>query len=140
VNLSQLPEGLDRFEAEVTKVEKPWGYELIWALSDDYCGKVLFVRAGEALSLQYHERKDETIHLQSGSAEVEIGNAPDSTTVEVVGAGRSFRITPGTIHRLRALEDSVFLEVSTPHLDDVVRLEDRYGRGEASSADQPISA
>jgi mannose-6-phosphate isomerase len=140
VSVSQLPEGLDRFEAEVTKVEKPWGYELIWALSDDYCGKVLFVRAGEALSLQYHERKDETIHLQSGSAEVEIGNAPDSTTVEVVAAGRSFRITPGTIHRLRALEDSVFLEVSTPHLDDVVRLEDRYGRGDESSSGKPISA
>jgi mannose-6-phosphate isomerase len=140
VNVSQLPEGLDRFEADVTKVEKPWGYELIWALSDHYCGKVLFVRAGEALSLQYHERKDETIHLQSGSAEVEIGNAQDSTTVEVVSAGRSFRITPGTIHRLRALEDSVFLEVSTPHLDDVVRLEDRYGRGDASTAGEPVSA
>jgi mannose-6-phosphate isomerase len=140
VSVSQLPEGLGRFEADVTKVEKPWGYELIWALSDDYCGKVLFVRAGEALSLQYHKRKDETIHLQSGSAEVEIGNAAGATTVEVVSAGRSFRITPGTIHRLRALEDSLFLEVSTPHLEDVVRLEDRYGRGGAGNADEPISA
>jgi mannose-6-phosphate isomerase len=140
VSVSQLPEGVERYEAEVTKVEKPWGYELIWALSEDYCGKVLFVRAGEALSLQYHEQKDETIHLQSGRAEVEIGSAPGSTAVEVVDAGRSFRITPGTVHRLRALEDSLFLEVSTPHLDDVVRLDDRYGRGDAGSSGEPLSA
>jgi mannose-6-phosphate isomerase len=140
VSVSQLPEGVDRYEAEVKKVEKPWGYELIWALSDDYCGKVLFVRAGEALSLQYHEQKDETIHLQSGRAEVEIGSAPGATTIEVVDAGRSFRITPGTVHRLRALEDSLFLEVSTPHLDDVVRLDDRYGRGDAGSSGAPLSA
>jgi mannose-6-phosphate isomerase len=140
VSVSQLPEGVERYEAEVTKVEKPWGYELIWALSDNYCGKVLFVRAGEALSLQYHEQKDETIHLQSGRAEVEIGSAPGATMVEVVDAGRSFRITPGTVHRLRALEDSLFLEVSTPHLDDVVRLDDRYGRGDAGSSGEPLSA
>jgi mannose-6-phosphate isomerase len=140
MTVSRLPDGLARFEADVRRVEKPWGYELIWALSDDYCGKVLFVRAGEALSLQYHEQKDETIHLQSGRAEVEIGTAPDSTTVEAIEAGRSFRITPGTVHRLRALEDSLFLEVSTPHLDDVVRLEDRYGRGDESSAGEPLPA
>jgi mannose-6-phosphate isomerase len=140
MSASDLSAGLARFEAEVTKVEKPWGYELIWALSDDYCGKLLFVRAGEALSLQYHERKDETIHLQSGSAEVEIGDEPGSTTVEVVGAGRSFRITPGTVHRLRAHQDTVFLEVSTPHLEDVVRLEDRYGRDDANPAGEPLPA
>jgi mannose-6-phosphate isomerase len=128
VTATRSPGGLQSFEADVRRVDKPWGYELIWAHSDDYCGKTLFVRAGEALSLQYHERKDETIHLQSGSAEVEIGREEGSTTVERVGPGRSFRIRPGTVHRLRALEDSLFLEVSTPHLDDVVRLEDRYGR------------
>jgi mannose-6-phosphate isomerase len=104
-----LPGGLRRFEAGVERVEKPWGYELIWAHSEDYCGKVLFVRAGEALSLQYHERKDETIHLQSGSAEVEIGEEAGTTVLESVEAGRSFRIRPGTVHRLRAIEDSLLL-------------------------------
>ena len=119
---------LDRFASDVRRVEKPWGYEVVFAQTESYCGKVLFVRAGEALSLQYHEQKDETIHLQSGRAEVEIGSAPGSTSVEVVDAGRSFRIMPGTVHRLRALEDSLILEVSTPHPDDVVRVDDRYGR------------
>ena len=121
--------GTTRFASDVRRVEKPWGYELIWALTERYCGKVLFVRAGEALSLQFHERKDETIYLQQGKAEIEIA-APDEPPVrDVVTAGASFRIHPGTVHRLRALEDALFLEVSTPDLDDVVRLDDRYGRG-----------
>jgi mannose-6-phosphate isomerase len=130
-----MTSSLNPFDFDVARVDKPWGYELIWALSEHYCGKLLFVRAGEQLSLQYHRAKDETIHVQSGCAEIEIaheaGAQAESDTVE---AGRSFRIRPGVVHRMRALEDTVFLEVSTPNLDDVVRLEDRYGRSEAAGA------
>ena len=116
------------WESVVRRVDKPWGYELIYGVTDDYCGKILFVRAGEALSLQYHEFKDETIYLHEGDAEIELAppGAPPRTLR--IGPGRSFHVTPRTVHRLRAVEDSLFLEVSTPHLGDVVRLEDRYGR------------
>jgi mannose-6-phosphate isomerase len=123
--------GLESFSFEPQRIEKPWGYELVWAHSEHYCGKILFVRAGEELSLQFHNRKDETVFLQRGKIEIEISEPgvriPES---EIVSAGAAFRIRPGVIHRWRALEDSVVLEASTPHLDDVVRLEDRYGRSE----------
>lgn len=123
--------GLSEFAIEPTKVEKPWGYELIWALTGDYCGKILFVKAGESLSLQFHREKDESWFVQSGRAELEMGSPGDkSPNSEVVGAGAAFRIRPGTIHRVKALEDTLILEVSTPQLEDVVRLEDRYGRAE----------
>jgi mannose-6-phosphate isomerase len=104
----------------------------VWAHSDDYVGKLLFVRAGEQLSLQFHNRKDETIYVQQGRIEIELG-APGAAAPEskVVAAGAAFRIRPGVVHRWRALEDSVVLEASTPQLDDVVRLEDRYGRAGA---------
>jgi mannose-6-phosphate isomerase len=124
---------LDPWAYEVRRVDKPWGYELIWALTEDYCGKILFVRAGHSLSLQFHKRKDESWYVQSGRAELElaaVGQAiPDA---EVVSAGAAFRFRPGTVHRVTAVEDTTILEVSTPHLDDVVRLEDRYGRAEAA--------
>lgn len=123
---------LDRFGVPVERVEKPWGYELIYAATDRYCGKVLFVRAGEQLSLQFHRAKDETIYVQSGRVELEIGEPGKPVDVEVVAPGRAFHLAPGTVHRLRAIEDTVILEVSTPELDDVVRLEDRYGRVEKS--------
>jgi mannose-6-phosphate isomerase-like protein (cupin superfamily) len=123
--------GLSEFAIEPTKVEKPWGYELIWALTDDYCGKILFVKAGESLSLQFHREKDESWYIHSGRAELEMGTPGDKTpNREVVGAGGAFRIRPGTIHRVKALEDTLILEVSTPQIEDVVRLEDRYGRAE----------
>ena len=123
--------GLSEFAIEPTKVEKPWGYELIWALTDDYCGKILFVKAGESLSLQFHREKDESWFVHSGRAELEMGSPGDkSPNSEVVGAGAAFRIRPGTIHRVKALEDTVILEASTPQIEDVVRLEDRYGRAE----------
>jgi mannose-6-phosphate isomerase len=118
---------LAEFAVEQVRVDKPWGYEQIYALTDSYCGKLLYVRAGEALSLQYHERKDETIYVAQGRAEIEIGDE-QARSAAVVGPGASFRITPGVVHRMRALEDTLFLEVSTPELDDVVRVEDRYGR------------
>lgn len=116
------------YDHDVRRVEKPWGYELHFALTDRYCGKVLFVRAGESLSLQYHEVKDETLYLQSGRAEVTLGPAPDSLEVVEAAPGASFHMPPGTVHRVHALEDATLLEVSTPELEDVVRLEDRYGR------------
>jgi mannose-6-phosphate isomerase len=123
--------GLEAFAVEPTRVDKPWGHEVIWALTDDYCGKILFVKAGESLSLQFHREKDESWLVHSGRAELEMAEPgkklPGS---EVVGPGAAFRILPGTVHRVRALEDTTILEVSTPQLDDVVRLDDRYGRAD----------
>jgi mannose-6-phosphate isomerase len=126
--------GIERFAFEPRRVDKPWGYELIWALTDVYCGKVLFIRAGHSLSLQFHRRKDESWYVQSGRAKLELGEVGAKVlSEEVVFAGACFRYPPGTVHRITALEDTTVLEVSTPHLDDVVRLEDEYGR-EGTSA------
>jgi mannose-6-phosphate isomerase len=110
------------------RVDKPWGHELIWASTEGYVGKVLHVRAGHALSLQYHEEKDETIHLLRGRMRFWAGPAADALDEVPLAEGQSFRIRPGTIHRMEAVTDVDILEASTPHLDDVVRLEDRYGR------------
>jgi mannose-6-phosphate isomerase len=125
---------LDPWRAVVRKVEKPWGYELIWALTGTYCGKVLFVKAGQALSLQFHREKEESWLVQSGRATLELGEEGDGTLVEsVIEAGSAFHYVPGTVHRVTAIEDTTILEVSTPHLDDVVRLEDAYGRAGTSA-------
>lgn len=110
------------------RIEKPWGYELVWARTDRYVGKILHVRAGHALSLQYHERKDETLYLLRGTARLWAGPAPDRLAEVPWREGESFRIRPGTVHRIEAVTDTDLLEASTPELDDVVRLEDRYGR------------
>jgi len=112
----------------MTTIPKPWGHELIWAKTDRYVGKILHIRAGEALSLQYHRVKDETIMLLSGRMQLVYfadGEAPRSR--ELV-PNEPFRITPELRHRMVAIEDTDVLEVSTPELDDVVRLDDRYGR------------
>jgi mannose-6-phosphate isomerase len=120
---------LDRWAFEPQRVDKPWGYELIWALTDAYCGKLLFVRAGQALSLQFHRQKDESWYLLEGRAAIEMAAAGETVPAsEIVKPGAAFRIEPGTVHRVRALEDTTILEVSTPQIDDVVRLEDVYGR------------
>ena len=120
---------LDRFAFQTRKVEKPWGWELIWAVADQYVGKVLFVEAGHSLSLQFHREKDESWYVQSGRAKLELGDVGQAVlNEEVITAGAAFRYPPGTVHRVTALEDTTILEVSTPHLDDVVRLEDKYGR------------
>ncbi len=113
---------------EATRVEKPWGHEVHWAKTDRYVGKIIHVNAGHALSLQYHERKDETILLWSGRIAFEIKEG-DSLTRREMRPGDRCHITPGTVHRMTAIEDSDIIEVSTPELDDIVRLEDRYGRG-----------
>lgn len=112
------------------RVEKPWGYEIWWARTDRYVGKILHVNKGESLSLQYHNVKDETILLQSGRLLFETrgkGETGELRRVEMK-PGDVFHVTPGTVHRMTGLEDCDILEVSTPELDDVVRLEDRYGR------------
>ena len=124
-------DGLDQFAVEPQRVDKPWGYELIWARTDRYVGKVLFVTEGSSLSLQFHNVKDESWYIQDGRAELEMGGAGDAvTSSEIVGPGAAFRLAPGTVHRLRALADTTVLEVSTPELDDIVRLEDVYGRAD----------
>ena len=119
---------------DVTRVEKPWGYELHWAKTERYVGKVLHVKAGHALSLQYHNRKDETIHLYSGRMLFEIGELNGPLTKREMKPGDTVHVTPKTVHRMTAIEDCDIFEVSTPDLDDVVRLEDRYGREGTSQA------
>lgn len=121
---------------KVVTVPKPWGHETIWARSDRYVGKILHINAGHELSVQYHNTKDETIHLLSGEIVYRVqkgGDAPELLEDVQLRLGESFRITPGTIHQMVALTDCDVLEVSTPELDDVVRLSDKYGR-EGTSA------
>jgi len=110
------------------RVEKPWGYELRWAITDRYAGKILHIKKGEALSLQFHEKKDEYQYVIKGAVDIELGGPEGSLTTRRMKAGDTLHITPGTRHRLTAVEDTDIFEVSTPEVDDVVRLEDRYGR------------
>ncbi len=114
-------------EGGVKRVEKPWGYELIWAQTDRYVGKVIHVQAGHALSLQYHNRKEETLLLWRGRLEFELREDDRIRRWEMTPGDRA-HINPGAVHRMTAIEDSDVFEVSTPELDDVVRIEDRYGR------------
>jgi mannose-6-phosphate isomerase len=118
---------------QVVKVPKPWGHETIWARSDRYVGKILHIHAGEELSVQYHEKKDETVHLLSGRVVYRVQSGADRLEDVQLKLGESFRITPGTIHQIVALTDCDVLEVSTPEVDDIVRLSDKYGR-EGTSA------
>ena len=121
--------GLDKFVTEPRRVDKPWGHELIWAVADEYAGKILFVKAGQSLSLQFHNVKDEAWYVLDGRAKLELsGPGERMLNSDVIGPGEAFRFPHGTVHRLTALEDTRIVEVSTPQLDDVVRLEDRYGR------------
>ena len=116
------------------RVEKPWGYEIWWARTERYVGKLLHVKKGQSLSLQYHNVKDETIRIQSGKLLFETRPAGEEGPLRrlEMNPGDVFHITPGTVHRMTGLEDTDVLEVSTPELDDVVRLEDRYGRAGTS--------
>src|SRR4029453_19400016 len=115
--------------SEVTRVEKPWGYELHWAKTDRYVGKLIHINKGHALSLQYHNLKDETIFLWSGALLFEIEEKGRLVGREMK-PGEAVHVTPMTVHRMTALEDCDVFEESTPELHDVVRLEDRYGRVE----------
>jgi mannose-6-phosphate isomerase len=115
------------------RVEKPWGYELIWAHTERYVGKLLHVKQGHKLSLQYHNQKDETIHVQSGKL-LFVVDEGQGLIEKQMNPGESYHIKPLTKHRMVALTDCDILEVSTPELDDVVRLEDAYGRQGTSKA------
>ena len=115
------------------RVEKPWGHEIWYAWTDAYVGKIIHVDAGHKLSVQYHERKDETSYLLKGRMTLYKGTSLDDLTATEIAEGHQWRNLPGDVHTIEALEDSDVLEVSTPHLDDVVRLEDSYGR-EGTSA------
>ena len=110
------------------RVEKPWGHELIWARTERYVGKVLHIKKGHALSLQYHQKKDETVHVLRGKMRFQTGAEGEELKDRVLGPGESFHIPPLLRHRMIAEEDCDILEASTTELDDVVRLEDRYGR------------
>ena len=121
--------GLDKFASEPEKVDKPWGHELIWSSHRPATpGRSSSSRAGESLSLQFHNVKDEAWYVLEGRAQLELG-APGERMLnsEVVGPGAAFHFPPGTVHRVTAVEDTTIIEVSTPQLDDIVRLEDRYG-------------
>ena len=114
---------------DVERVSKPWGYELIWAKTERYAGKVLHIDAGKRLSLQYHEEKEETIYVLSGVLKLHIAaKVGDTPTIMELGEGEAFHIPPGLIHRFEATDDVDLLETSTTELDDVVRLEDDFDR------------
>lgn len=120
--------------AGVRRVSKPWGHEIIWAHTDRYVGKILHITAGQALSVQYHERKDETVYLLTGELKYWVQLEGETELRDMrLREGDAFRITPGTIHYMEAVTDCDVLEASTPELDDVVRIKDRYGR-EGTSA------
>jgi quercetin dioxygenase-like cupin family protein len=111
-------------------VHKPWGHELIWAEGERYVGKILHIEQGQQLSFQYHRQKEETIYVFSGVLELQIASEDGPRHTLRLDAGQSFHIPPGLRHRMTAIETCDVLEASTPELDDVVRLEDRYGRVE----------
>ncbi len=130
-HVSKPQEGAGR--SDITIVQKPWGHEVIWAHTGLYVGKVLHIKAGQALSVQYHDFKDETIHLLSGEMIYRV-QVDGQLVDQRLKAGESYRNTPGVIHQMEAVTDCQVLEASTPHLDDVVRLTDRYGREGTSAA------
>ncbi|TVP58730.1 MAG: cupin domain-containing protein [Gemmatimonadales bacterium] len=147
---SRLREGRDRGGPRPHaphRVDKPWGHEIIWAHTALYAGKSLHVRAGHSLSLQFHEEKDETLYLLSGELRMRIGPGLDALEDVEFREGQALRIEPGVYHWMEALTDVVILEASTPELDDVIRVRDRYGRAPAPATgrsegadDQPSPA
>jgi mannose-6-phosphate isomerase len=120
--MAQAPDSLP------ARVDKPWGHELIWAATEHYAGKILYVTAGHRLSVQYHERKDETSYVLRGKLKLLKGASAGELVETELAAGAQWRNRPGEVHTIEAIEDAEVLEVSTPHLDDVVRLSDSYGR------------
>ncbi len=132
--LSSVSEMIDATTPSAPRiVEKPWGHETWFAHTDQYAGKLLVVRAGHRLSLQYHHEKDESCYLLSGKLLLVQGPAADALKEIVLEPGVRWRNTPGIVHTIEAIEDATVLEVSTPQLDDVVRLDDRYGRSGTSA-------
>jgi mannose-6-phosphate isomerase-like protein (cupin superfamily) len=119
---------VSQYAVQPRRVEKPWGWELVWAEAENYVGKLLFVKAGESLSLQYHEVKDESWLVQEGHAKLELGDVGGELEVFELAPGDAYHFPPRSVHRVTAVADTLVIEVSTNHLTDVVRLEDRYGR------------
>lgn len=122
------------------KIVKPWGYEVLWAYTDRYAGKILHIDRGERLSLQYHNRKDETLYLLNGRMRLDLEDEGGALVQHEVGPGQSFRVPAGRRHRIHALEECRVLEASTPELDDVVRIQDEYGRAGAPEIAQPVGS
>ncbi len=119
--------------SDTRTVPKPWGHELVWAVTDRYVGKILHINKGEALSLQYHRVKDETVMVLTGKLQLQYFADGEPVRSRDLGPLEPFHVTPGLRHRMIALEDTDVVEVSTPELDDVVRLDDRYGRSGTSA-------
>jgi mannose-6-phosphate isomerase len=115
------------------RVDKPWGYELRWAITDRYLGKLLHINQGQSLSLQYHVQKDEWIYLNAGVMDLELEDDRGLMETHRLTAGMSAHVRAGRRHRFVAVEDTDLVEVSSPEIDDVVRLEDRYGRAGTSA-------
>jgi mannose-6-phosphate isomerase-like protein (cupin superfamily) len=114
------------------RIEKPWGHEILFAVTEKYIGKILFIKKGHRLSLQYHKQKDETFYCLKGRARLIIKNGHMTNTLPLV-PDCSYRIELMTVHRLEAIEDTTLVEVSTPEAEDVVRVEDDYGRASESA-------
>ena len=125
-----VPEAVPNESDPQERVDKPWGHEVWWANTEHYAGKLLVVDAGQKLSVQLHRQKEETSYLLSGKVLVFQGPSADELSERTIEPGGSWHNEPGLVHTFEAIEDSTVLEVSTPHLDDVVRLSDRYGRGD----------
>ena len=125
---SEGPQELGPHPAADTRVDKPWGHEIRWAVTERYLGKILHVNRGEALSLQYHERKDECLYVFRGLLQLELDDEQGELRTYRMGPNETVHIRPGRRHRMTALEDCDVFEVSTAEITDVVRLEDRYGR------------
>jgi len=121
-------------EVDAGRVDKPWGYELRWAITDRYLGKIIHVDAGQQLSLQYHVQKDESLYVLSGDLDLVLENERGEVETHRLTPGMSARVHPGRRHRFRAVTDVDLCEVSSPEIDDVVRLEDNYGRAGTSTA------
>jgi mannose-6-phosphate isomerase-like protein (cupin superfamily) len=120
--------------ADDDRVDKPWGYELRWAMTDRYLGKVIHINKGHRLSLQYHVQKDESILIISGLIDLVLEDERGEVGTHRMSPGMTARVRPGRRHRFVAVEDSDIFEVSSPEIDDVVRLEDSYGREGTSTA------
>lgn len=114
--------------AKIQITKKPWGEERLFALTGNYAGKILFIRKGHRLSLQYHERKEETLYLEDGILKLTLGGKKGKLVSRIVSSGHIFHLPPRTIHRMEALQNCRLIEVSTPQLKDVIRLQDDYDR------------
>lgn len=132
--MSRLAAASDSIHAAGSgRVEKPWGYELRWALTDRYCGKIIHIDRGQSLSLQYHVQKDEWIYVDTGLLELQLEDDHGAMETHTLTPGMSAHVRPGRRHRFVAVEETDLIEVSSPEIDDVVRLEDSYGRAGTSA-------